>query len=87
MRIYNHFDGMKELKSVAYVAESNPFVESLIGKTRREYTDNLLFFGETDLAINCLLIKNILTRVASIVVSHLKRLKIMLKINLRMLSI
>ncbi len=51
MRIFEHQDGMIELKSVAYVPVSNPFVESLIGKIRREYTNKLLFFGEADLEI------------------------------------
>ena len=38
-----------ELKSIPYTPVSHPFIESLIGIIRREYLDQLLFFGENDL--------------------------------------
>jgi len=51
MRIFKQFDDMDELKSVAYSPTSNPYVESIIGKIRLEYTNNLLFFGREDLVV------------------------------------
>ncbi len=40
---------VKELKSVPYTPMSHPFIERLIGTTRREFLDHTLFFNETDL--------------------------------------
>jgi putative transposase len=38
-----------EIKTVPYVAVSHPFVERLIGTTRREYLDHVLFWSAVDL--------------------------------------
>jgi hypothetical protein len=38
-----------ELKSVPGVPTSHPFIERVIGTTRREYLDQLIFFGSCDL--------------------------------------
>jgi transposase InsO family protein len=38
-----------ELKSVPGVPPSHPFIERIIGTTRREYLDQLIFFGGGDL--------------------------------------
>jgi putative transposase len=38
-----------ELKSVPGVPTSHPFIERVIGTTRREYLDQLIFFGSRDL--------------------------------------
>ena len=38
-----------ELKSVPGVPTSHPFIERVIGTTRREYLDHLIFFGSRDL--------------------------------------
>ena len=40
-----------ELKSVPGTPTSHPFVERVIGTTRREYLDQLIFFNEHDLQI------------------------------------
>ena len=40
---------VKEIKSVAYVPLSHPFVERLIGTIRREYLDQVLFWNAGDL--------------------------------------
>ena len=45
MRIYE----IKEIKSIPYTPISHPFIERVIGTTRREYLDNILFFNTTDL--------------------------------------
>ena len=39
-----------EIKSVAYIPVSHPFVERLIGTIRREYLDRVLFWNAVDLA-------------------------------------
>jgi hypothetical protein len=39
-----------DIKTISYVLISHPFIERLIGTIRREYLDNLLFWGERDLA-------------------------------------
>jgi transposase InsO family protein len=39
-----------EVKSVAYVPVSHPFVERLIGTVRREYLDHVFFWNALDLA-------------------------------------
>jgi len=41
--------GVEEIKTVAYVLLSHPFVERLIGTTRREYLDHTLFWNARDL--------------------------------------
>jgi transposase InsO family protein len=38
-----------EIKSVAYVPVSHPFIERLIGTVRREYLDQVLFWNSLDL--------------------------------------
>ena len=38
-----------EIKSVPYTPTSHPFIERLIGTTRREYLDHTLFFNTNDL--------------------------------------
>jgi putative transposase len=40
---------VEEIKSVPYTPISHPFVERLIGTTRREYLDHTLFFNSNDL--------------------------------------
>ena len=40
---------IEEIKSVPYTPQSHPYVERLIGTTRREYLDQLLFWNERDL--------------------------------------
>ena len=40
---------VKEIKSVPYTPQSHPYVERLIGTTRREFLDRLLFWNEYDL--------------------------------------
>jgi putative transposase len=42
---------VKEIKTVAHVPLSHPFVERLIGTIRREYLDRTLFWTTTDLEI------------------------------------
>lgn len=42
--------GVEEVKTIAYVPISHPFIERLIGTIRREYLDYLLFWSERDLA-------------------------------------
>jgi transposase InsO family protein len=41
--------GVEEIKTVAYVPISHPFVERLIGTTRREFLDHTLFWNARDL--------------------------------------
>ncbi len=41
--------GIKEIKSIPGVPTSHPFVERVIGTTRRECLDKILFFNELDL--------------------------------------
>src|SRR6266853_876083 len=41
--------GIKEIKSVAYIPVSHPFVERLIGTIRREYLDRVFFWNALDL--------------------------------------
>ena len=41
--------GIDEIKSVPGNPTSHPFVERVIGTTRREYLDHMLFFNERDL--------------------------------------
>ena len=41
--------GVEELKSVPGTPTSHPFIERVIGTTRREYLDHLLFFNSCDL--------------------------------------
>ncbi len=41
--------GVEEIKAVAYVPLSHPFVERLIGTTRREFLDHTLFWNARDL--------------------------------------
>ena len=41
--------GIEELKTVAYVPLSHPFIERLIGTTRREFLDHTLFWNAGDL--------------------------------------
>ena len=38
-----------EVKTVAYVAVSHPFIERVIGTTRREYLDHTMFWNRIDL--------------------------------------
>ncbi len=40
---------VEEIKTVPYVPLSHPFVERLIGTIRREYLDQVPFWGATDL--------------------------------------
>ena len=40
---------IEELKSIPGIPESHPFIERVIGTTRREYLDHMLFFNERDL--------------------------------------
>jgi len=40
---------IEEIKSVAYTPTSHPYIERLIGSTRREYLDKLFFWNEIDL--------------------------------------
>jgi len=40
---------IEEIKSVAYTPTSHPYIERLLGSTRREYLDKLFFWNETDL--------------------------------------
>ncbi len=40
---------MEEIKAVAYVSLSHPFVERPIGTVRREFLDQILFWNATDL--------------------------------------
>ncbi len=40
---------IEEIKTVPYVPMSHPFVERLIGTIRREYLDQVLFWGAADL--------------------------------------
>lgn len=40
---------MEEIKNVPYTRQSHPYVERLIGTTRREYLDQLLFWNALDL--------------------------------------
>ena len=44
--------GIDEIKSVPGNPTSHPFVERVIGTTRREYLDHMLFFNERDLQNN-----------------------------------
>jgi hypothetical protein len=44
----NHYQ-IREIKSVRYCPWSHPFVERLIGSCRREFTDHILFWSESDL--------------------------------------
>ena len=44
----NNFN-IQEIKSVPYCPWSHPFVESLMGSCRREFTDHILFWSESDL--------------------------------------
>ena len=44
----NNFN-IQEIKSVPYCPWSHPFVERLIGSCRREFTDHILFWSESDL--------------------------------------
>jgi putative transposase len=41
--------GIEELKSVPGTPTSHPFIERVIGTTRREYLDQLIFFSSSDL--------------------------------------
>jgi len=41
--------GVAEIKTVAYVPLSHPFIERLIGTTRREFLDHTLFWNARDL--------------------------------------
>ena len=41
---------VEEIKSVPYAPVSHPFVERLIGTTRRGYLDRLFFWNAVDLA-------------------------------------
>jgi putative transposase len=41
--------GVEEIKTVAYVPLSHPFVERLVGTTRREFLDQTLFWNVRDL--------------------------------------
>ncbi len=41
--------GVDEIKSVPHVPSSHPFVERLIGTTRREYLDHVIFWNRLDL--------------------------------------
>ena len=41
--------GVEEIKTVAYVPLSHPFIERLIGTTRREFLDRTLFWNARDL--------------------------------------
>jgi transposase InsO family protein len=41
--------GVQEVKTVAYVPLSHPFVERVIGTTRREFLDHALFWNARDL--------------------------------------
>ena len=41
--------GIEELKSVPGTPTSHPFIERVIGTTRREYLDRFIFFGASDL--------------------------------------
>ncbi|MDP3938988.1 MAG: integrase core domain-containing protein [Deltaproteobacteria bacterium] len=41
--------GVEEIKTVAYVPLSHPFVERLVGTTRREFLDQTLFWNAKDL--------------------------------------
>ncbi len=47
-----------EVKTVPYVPLSHPFVERLIGTVRREYLDQVLFWGALDLERKLLLFKD-----------------------------
>jgi putative transposase len=49
--------GVTEIKTVAYVPLSHPFVERLIGTIRRECLDQLLFWTETDLEVKLVAFK------------------------------
>ena len=40
---------IEEIKSVPEISWSHPFIERLIGTTRREYLDECFFLGERDL--------------------------------------
>lgn len=40
---------IQSIKSIPYTPVSHPFIERLIGTVRREYLDNVLFFGSCDL--------------------------------------
>ncbi len=44
--------GVEEIKAVAYVPLSHPFIERLIGTTRREFLDHTLFWNARDLERN-----------------------------------
>jgi putative transposase len=44
----SHFQ-IDEIKTVPYCPWSHPFVERLIGSCRREFTDHILFWNESDL--------------------------------------
>ena len=46
MKILEHLHDFKELRFVAYVPVSNPFIERLIGITRQEYFRNIFFLSE-----------------------------------------
>jgi len=40
---------IEEIKSIPYTPTSHPFIERLIGTTRREFIDHILFFNAKDL--------------------------------------
>ena len=42
-------DKVEEIKTVPYIPWSHPFVERVIGTTRREFLDKILFFSSGDL--------------------------------------
>jgi hypothetical protein len=44
----NHYQ-IREIKTVPYCPWSHPLVERLIGSCRREFTDHILFWSESDL--------------------------------------
>jgi transposase InsO family protein len=46
LEIHYHIE---EIKTVPYCPWSHPFIERLIGSCRREFTDHILFWSETDL--------------------------------------
>jgi len=43
--------GIEEIKSVPHSPTSHPFIERLIGTVRREYLEEMLFWGEADLVL------------------------------------
>jgi putative transposase len=50
--------GVTEIKTVPYTPWSHPFVERLIGTTRRECLDRLLFWTATDLEMKLIAFRN-----------------------------